>query len=62
MKVSYMYLKFIFKMIINLGTCSEVAEWLVHWLLVLEVFNPCRWRGKFVGPNTLPFVSFVGMA
>ena len=23
--------------------------------------DPLRWRGKFVGPNTLPFVSFAGM-
>ena len=24
-------------------------------------FDPRRRRGKFVGPNTLPFVSFAGM-
>ena len=24
-------------------------------------FDPRRRRGKFVGPNTLPFVSFTGM-
>ena len=24
-------------------------------------FDPCRRRGKFVGPNTLPFMSFAGM-
>ena len=57
---------------------NEVAEWLAHWLLVLEKrgsrvvsalascargpgFEPRRRRGKFVGPNTLPFVPFAGM-
>ena len=24
-------------------------------------FDPCQRRGKFVGPNLLPFVSFAGM-
>ena len=41
---------------------SEVAEWLALASCARGPgFDPRHRRGKFVGPNMLPFVSFAGM-
>ena len=48
--------------IIRIG--SEVAEWLIVSSASRARgpgFDPCQQGGKFVGPNTLFFVSFAGM-
>ena len=48
--------------IIRIG--SEVAEWLIVSPASRARgpgFDPCQQRGKFIGPNMLPFVSFAGM-